>query len=276
MFPIRHPLVLACAAACFGLGLLLPAARSFGAQGLPEAAAAARPKVTGDVEALAHLQPGAADARNALLRRAAERVEVTYGALRGLLKPLDDPFTRFMDPAEYKSQRDETVGDFVGIGVYLNPKPTRSGYYSVERTLPGGPAAGAGLRTGNVILTVDGRSVKGARARAGFEGDPRQAGDDRPAKRLPPRRQTPGGAARAAEDRRVPGRRALDEAGNLGYVRLSLFNAHADEQVRKAIQALGKAGMKGLILDLRDNPVGCSRRRSTSPAASYRRGTTRW
>src|SRR5205814_4204142 len=88
-------------------------------------------------------------------------LRLTYAALRGLLRPLDDPFTRFMDPAEYKSQKDETVGDFVGIGVYLNEKPTRSGSYSSDRTLAGGPAAGPGLKPGDVILAGTVRSVQG-------------------------------------------------------------------------------------------------------------------
>src|SRR3954451_13029223 len=114
MFPIRHPLVLACDADWFGLGLLLPAARSSGAQGLP-AAVVARPETTSDVEPWHTYNRVLQTLETRYYGELPSELKLTYGALRGLLKPLDDPFTRFMDPAEYKSQHDETVGDFVGI-----------------------------------------------------------------------------------------------------------------------------------------------------------------
>src|SRR5438874_10079309 len=106
MFPIRQPLVLACAAACFGLGLLLPGARSFGAQGLPEAVVAARPEMRGDVEPWHTYNRVLQTLETRYYGELPSELKLTYGALRGLLKPLDDPFTRFMDPAEYKSQHD--------------------------------------------------------------------------------------------------------------------------------------------------------------------------
>src|SRR5437764_12878425 len=162
-------------------------------------------------------------------------LRLSYGALRGLLRPLDDSLTRFMDPAEYKSQKDETVGDFVGIGVYLQPKPTRSGYYAVERALPGGPAAGAGLHAGDVIMAVDGRSVKGKKLEQvsgvirGKPGTTVRLSVYRPSLNRPMTLRI----ARKTVEYEVVEHQM--KPGKIGYVRLSLFNSHADEQVRNAI-----------------------------------------
>src|SRR5438105_564875 len=121
MIPTRHPVVFACAAAFFGVGLFIPVSRSFAAQGLPEAVVPERSVKAGDLDPW-HAYKQVVDAlQTRYYGNLPTELRLTYGALRGLLRPLDDPFTRFMDPAEYKSQKDETVGDFVGIGVYLSP-----------------------------------------------------------------------------------------------------------------------------------------------------------
>src|SRR5438067_1370007 len=85
--------------------------------------------------------------------------KITYAAVRGLLKSVDDPYTAFLDPEEYKQLHDDNEGEFVGIGALLQPQKTREGYVRIDRPLGGTPAMKAGILKGDIITKVDGKSV---------------------------------------------------------------------------------------------------------------------
>jgi C-terminal processing protease CtpA/Prc len=84
--------------------------------------------------------------------------ELTYGAIRGMLNALGDPYTRFMDPDQYKEFRTESTGHFEGIGAMLMMEVNEvSGEKEVivSSVLPEGPAATTDLAADDVILAVD-------------------------------------------------------------------------------------------------------------------------
>jgi carboxyl-terminal processing protease len=254
----RNPLCALCLAA-FCFGLFFPGAGALWARaqgGLPEAVAR---KQIGD---RAELDPW-----NSYYRALCQledryygdlpgEMQLTYAAVRGMLHTLDDPFTRFMDPREYRSQKDETSGDFVGIGIYLDGRTSKQGFLTVMRTVPNGPAAKAGLRAGDRLYQVNTRPVKGlsveqvSRLIRGASGTAVRLLVRRP-KQLHPL------LLRVVRQRvEFPVVEEEMKDGKFGYVRLSLFNAHADAQMAHSIRLLEKQGMKGLILDLRGNPGG--------------------
>ena len=65
--------------------------------------------------------------------------KLTYASIRGLLRPLDDPYTRFLDPEMYTEMRERNTGEFVGIGAQLSVDPTKDGYARILKPLRGTP-----------------------------------------------------------------------------------------------------------------------------------------
>lgn len=253
----RHPLVIAAAAVAFGLGLAFPGASP--ARALPETVVPV-PETTDDLQAWNAYYQALQQAKDRFYGEMPGDMDLTYAAVRGMLRTLDDPFTRFMDPVEYKSTKEENVGDYVGIGAYLDSAPTAEGYITIRRTVPKGPAAHAGLKAGDAITHVDGKPVKGVDSDQLSEmirGAPHTAVRitiHRPAPRGHAPRTLVVRVVRAPVEFEV-----VDDSmkeGGIGYVHLSLFNQHSAEQVTHSIRQMEKRGMKGLILDLRDNPGG--------------------
>nr|MBP8954741.1 PDZ domain-containing protein [Armatimonadota bacterium] len=90
--------------------------------------------------------------------------KLTYGAIRGMLGSLDDPYTRFYTPEEYQEFQEETSGHFDGIGAVLESRTVGEEGASevfISSILPEGPASKADLHPEDVILAVDGIPTKG-------------------------------------------------------------------------------------------------------------------
>jgi carboxyl-terminal processing protease len=182
--------------------------------------------------------------------------KLTFAAIRGMLRPLDDPYTRFLDPDLYQEMREKNTGEFVGIGAQLEPDLSKDGYVRVHKPLEGTPAMRAGVKPYDVILKVDGVSTKNmevdkvVRMIRGREGTP---------VRLTLRRRTP---ARTFEVKIVRQHVELPIVesemleGKVGLIQLLEFNELSDIKVDRALTQLEAQGMRGLVLDLRGNPGG--------------------
>lgn len=182
--------------------------------------------------------------------------QLTYNAIRGFLLALGDPFTRFLDPDEYKKMREENEGNFTGIGAQLDTN--KSGEVIVKEPLPGTPAIRAGVKSNDVILAVDGKIIRNieiddvVKLIRGPEGTRvrltlRRVGRPKPFDISIVRR--------SVEFQMVKWRMA-DPKNKIGYVRLYQFNEKSDVQLDQALNELDKQHVKGLILDLRGNPGG--------------------
>jgi len=181
--------------------------------------------------------------------------KLVYGAIRGMLSTLD-PHTVFMDPREYQSMREDTSGEFGGLGIEL---AQRDDELLVLSPIDDTPASRAGIRAGDVIKAIDsvptrnmtlpdaatrlkgppGTLVKLTLFRAGFTA-PRDFPLVRDRIRVMP-----------VETRLVEGRFVL--------ARIKSFQDKTDQVLRTQLQELRtKAGsaFKGVVLDLRNNPGG--------------------
>ena len=181
----------------------------------------------------------------------------SYEAIRGMLASLDDPYTRFLDPKEFKEMQIDTSGELRGVGIQLSlDKATKE--LIVVSPIEGTPASRAGVQPKDVIVTIDGQSTQGMTTEdavkliRGPEGTEVVLGLRRNGQVL----DVPLTRARI-EIHAV--KSALNVAPNgqrIGYVRLKQFNANASREMRKAVKKLEAEGAEGYVLDLRSNPGG--------------------
>ncbi|MCS6919423.1 MAG: PDZ domain-containing protein, partial [Fimbriimonadales bacterium] len=82
--------------------------------------------------------------------------KLTYTSIDGMLASIGDPYTRFMDPDAFRRMQEDTTGSFTGIGALLEDAP---GGARIVRPLPNSPAIKAGLKPGDIIIAVDGKSL---------------------------------------------------------------------------------------------------------------------
>lgn len=188
--------------------------------------------------------------------KAVNERELTYDAVRGTLRALDDPFTRFMDPESYKKMAEENKGDFTGIGAQLDTN--KNGEVYVKEPLPDTPALKAGIKANDVIVAVDDKPIKHldieevVKMIRGKEGTKVKLTLARPGQAKPINKVI----IRRLVHYRMIVHRMADPKAKIGYIRLYQFNEQSDEQLDKALTALEKQQMKGLVFDLRGNPGG--------------------
>jgi len=182
--------------------------------------------------------------------------KLTYSAIRGMLHALGDPFTRFLDPDEYKKMREENEGNFTGIGAQLDTN--KNGEVYIKEPLPDTPAMRAGIKSNDVIVAVDDKPIKGKE----IEDVVKMIRGPKDTKvKLALRRPGVAKLITKVVTRRVVQfqmvkSRMLDEKNGIAYIRLYQFNEQCDAQFDKALAQLEKEHIKGLVLDLRANPGG--------------------
>jgi carboxyl-terminal processing protease len=181
--------------------------------------------------------------------------DLTYAAIEGALDSLRDPYTVFLSPRD-KTSLSEFIqgGDFGGIGIYIG-KDSKTKEINVIAPIDGTPAARAGLRRGDVILSVDGREVTGKDLDVVMNMIRGRAGST---VRMTIRRGKNEIREYAIEREviEVPSLASRMIDGDVGYIQLFDFGEHSAQEMSDALDKLLRAGAKGFILDLRDNGGG--------------------
>jgi carboxyl-terminal processing protease len=180
-----------------------------------------------------------------------------YEAIRGMLATLDDPYTRFLDPREFKEMQIDTSGELSGVGIQLSlDKETKN--LVVVSPIEGSPASRAGVMPKDVITAIDGKSTKGMNTEDAVKLIRGQAGS---AVILNLSRKGQPIEVKLVRERIEL--HAVDHQLNttpngvkVGYIRLKQFNATASKDMRRAVQDLEAKGAQGYVLDLRSNPGG--------------------
>ena len=175
-------------------------------------------------------------------------------AIRGMLENLD-PHSAYLDAEAYQELQEGTRGEFGGLGIEVG---NRDGFVEVIAPIDGTPADAAGIRPGDLIIRINGESVKGLELREAvrlMRGEPgstvslsvmRESADQ-------PREITMERAIIRVESVRAE----MLEPG-LGYVRISQFQSGTGDDLLRALERLNRNadGLDGLVLDLRNNPGG--------------------
>ena len=179
--------------------------------------------------------------------------ELLRGAIRGMLETLD-PHTLYMPPKLYKELKADTTGVFGGIGVEIT---VQEDWVTVVAPLEGTPAEKAGILSGDRIVKIDGVSTKSMDFSETIQ---KMRGSKGSNIRLTLTRDTlkqPFDITLKREVIRVPSVRIEVVENQFGIVRISSFQERTAVELRKAVKTFSKESkLKGLILDLRNNPGG--------------------
>ncbi len=178
--------------------------------------------------------------------------QLIEGAIRGIVESLDDPYSVYLEPETFDRFMEQVKGSFGGIGILVG---YRNDSLTVVRPFDGTPAAEAGIRVGDVILAVDGKDTRemdletavllirgevGSTVRLTV----RREGYDEPLEFTVERRQI-----------QVPTVEGKLLDGDIGYVVISQFTEHTGSELVYTLNSFERE-LRGLILDLRDNPGG--------------------
>jgi carboxyl-terminal processing protease len=182
--------------------------------------------------------------------------QTTYGAIRGVLQVLDDPYTIFIEPVAREQERQTLRGYFGGVGARI--QRDEAGQF-VLIPIPGNPAEVAGIMTGDVLLAIDEIPVTAEMTVEEVAGRIRgekgttvtltviQAGDE-----------VPRNIQIVRDDIFLPSVEAdlVALEPTIGYIRLERFSSESGREVSEAIEALRAEGAQKLILDMRHNGGG--------------------
>jgi len=179
--------------------------------------------------------------------------QALYGAMKGIVEQLDDPYSEFFEPSE-KTAFDESLnGEFSGVGIEIT---LEDGVLTVITPLVGSPAEAAGMRVGDRIVAIDGESTEGhtltesALKIRGEIGTPvilTVVHEDDVREDITIIRETIVIEAVRYE--------AMEEE-SIAYVRLLRFESDTTNELDRALETFDLNGITGLILDLRNNAGG--------------------
>ena len=178
--------------------------------------------------------------------------KLIQAALNGMLTSLD-PHSDYLAPEAYNDMQDDTRGEYGGLGLEIT---SEDGVVKVISPIDGTPAAKAGVKPGDYITAVNGQTVLGLSVNDAVKQMRGKVGET--VTLTIAREKTDPFDVKLVREIIQPKSVSYHEEGDFGYLRLAGFNEKATEETRGAIDALRAKNphLKGLVLDLRNNPGG--------------------
>jgi carboxyl-terminal processing protease len=176
------------------------------------------------------------------------------GATKGIVEALRDPYSGYLDDEQYRSLAQQISGTYGGVGLVIGLD--EEGRIKVITPFKGTPAHRAGIQSGDLIIRVEGQDARSL----GLEGAARlMQGPPGTPVVISVQRQ---GQVRefriVREEITIPSVEAtrLPKHPYIGYLNLTAFNEKTPEALRRSLEELKVRELKGLVLDLRNNPGG--------------------
>lgn len=179
--------------------------------------------------------------------------DLIYGALGGLLSSLDS-YSEFLSPDGYKDLLAETEGKFGGLGVEITIKDT---LLTVVSPLEDTPAWNAGMKPGDIIVKIEGKITRGITM---TEAVKKLRGEPGTKVTLTVIRDQDKKIDDITIERAIIKIKDIKRAqmleNGIGYIRITEFRENTAKELDKGLEGLKKAGLKSLIIDVRNNPGG--------------------
>ena len=184
---------------------------------------------------------------------ALDRQAAADGAIRGMMDSIDDPHAAYLDSGQYSMMRQDIQGYFEGIGAEVG---VRNGLITIVAPILDTPAYEAGLKTGDVILAIDGESTRGKEL---FEVINLIRGQQGTTVRLLVRKAKDGANEEVEIVRGViplESVRLTMLVGGIGHLRVTSFSGTSKEELQRALERFQRSRGLGLVVDIRNNPGG--------------------
>lgn len=191
--------------------------------------------------------------KNAFIEKNIDNTKLQYEAIKGLIKGLNDPYSRFLDPKAFKTFNEDIKGTFYGVGMKLEQKEDK---ILVVAPIEGTPAHKAGIKPGDQIIAVDDQSVDGKTIDEVVSMIRGELGKKVKIKiyRESEKKTYEFELVRVKIEAPIVEDKILKD--NIGYIRFYEFTQNSPEKLRSSIEKMKKNNVSGLILDLRNNPGG--------------------
>ena len=175
------------------------------------------------------------------------------GAIKGYIEGLDDPYTEYISKEDMDTYLDDTMGNFVGIGIYMI-KNTKYDKIQVLSTIKGSPAEKAGIQAGDLIISVDGIEYKADDMTAVSNKIKGEEGTKVTVELLRGSENVKYELTRSkVKVNQVEGKVISDD---IGYIKFTSFDETTAEDFKAKYEELSKQNIKSLIIDLRNNGGG--------------------
>ena len=179
--------------------------------------------------------------------------DLTEGAIKGYIEGLGDPYTEYISKENMEDYLADTMGNFVGIGIYMINDPT-SGKIMVLSPIKGSPAEKAGILPGDLIISIDGTEYSGEESSIAAS---KIKGEEGTTVKLEILRGTQNMSFEIKRENIIvnPVEGKVLE-NNIGYISFTSFDEKTAEEFKNKFEELQKSNIKSLIIDLRNNGGG--------------------
>jgi carboxyl-terminal processing protease len=182
-----------------------------------------------------------------------DSTNLSHGAIKGMMTALNDPYSAFLDPEMYKLFESDLEGTFEGIGAQVNMN--KSNQPAIVAPLENSPAQKAGIKTGDIILEINGKSTEGMSL---IEVVLNIRGPAGTSVKLTVQHE---GQSTPVEIDIVRARISSftvssEMKGDIAYIRINEFATGTNDEFNNALQSILAQKAAGIIIDLRSNPGG--------------------